>query len=388
MNDKELFHCIMAFDKPDRMLRWEQGFWGGTIERWYREGMQRRYGVQGDPAFGDTVYGPATPIRGDSMLCMDVAAGAGLDKPSVCVPVELFLCPSFEEQVLEEHGDHQIIRDEIGIVKQVPRGRDSIPHFISWPVANRNDFERLVEERLNPDTPERFPPDWKTQVMRLNAYDGVVGLGGYPCGFFGTPRFLMGEIAFLMAFLDDPDFVRRIIDYIATLWATLYDKVLSEIRVDFIHIWEDMSYKNGPLISPAIFRSFIVPAYKKITDVAHSHGVNVVIVDTDGDCTSLIPGFLDGGVTGLLPFEVQAGMDVKQIREQFPRLQILGGVDKKELAGSHSQIDAELARRLPGLIAGGGYIPMADHQVPPEVSWNNYRYYRRRVEEISTQELA
>jgi hypothetical protein len=92
--------------------------------------------------------------------------------------------------------------------------------------------------------------------------------------------------------------------------------------------------------------------------------------------------------TGLLPFEVQAGMDVKAIRRLFPRLQILGGVDKKELAANPAQIDAELARRLPGLIAGGGYIPMADHQVPPDVSWDNYRYYRRRVDEIATQQLA
>ena len=384
MNDKERFRRIMAFEKPDRMLSWEQGFWGGTIERWYREGMERRYGVQGDPAFGDTVFGPATPIRGDSKLCMDVAEGAGLDKPSMCVPVELFLYPPFEEQVLEDLGDRQIVRDELGIVKQVPKGRDSIPHFLSWPVANRDDFEQLAAERLNPDTPGRLPQDWKAQVEKLNAYDGVVALGGYPCGLFGSPRFLMGEIAFLMAFLDDPEFVHRIIDHIASLWATIYDRVLSQVRVDFIHIWEDMSYKNGPLISPALFRSFLVPAYQRVTEVALRHGVKVVLVDTDGDCTALIPGFLDGGVTGLFPFEVQAGMDVKEIRRQFPRLQILGGVDKKELATNHHQIDAELERRLPGLIAAGGYIPMADHQVPPEVSWDNYRYYRKRVEEIAT----
>jgi uroporphyrinogen decarboxylase len=40
----------------------------------------------------------------------------------------------------------------------------------------------------------------------------------------------------------------------------------------------------------------------------------VVLLDTDGDCTKLIPGFLEGGVTGLYPFEVQAGMDVRRVR--------------------------------------------------------------------------
>ncbi|MDP6776108.1 MAG: hypothetical protein QGI83_05025, partial [Candidatus Latescibacteria bacterium] len=119
------------------------------------------------------------------------------------------------------------------------------------------------------------------------------------------------------------------------------------------------------------------------TDVARSHGVNTVLVDTDGDCRELIPLFLEGGVSGLYPFEVQAGMDVKEIREAFPTLQILGGVDKREIAGGPERIDAELEKRIPGMVERGGFIPMADHQVPPDVSWENYLYYRKRIVEMT-----
>jgi uroporphyrinogen decarboxylase len=220
-------------------------------------------------------------------------------------------------------------------------------------------------------------------VERLNRYDGVVAFGGYPCGLFGAPRFLMGEVALLVAFLDAPDLVRNIITRLADLWAALYDRVLSQVNVDCIHIWEDMSFKNGPLISPTLFREFLVPAYRKITDVARSHGVDVVLVDTDGDCSLLIPGFLAGGITGLYPFEVQAGMDVREVRREYPRLQILGGVNKREIAGGPERIDEELEKRIPGMVVQGGYIPMADHQVPPEVSWDDYTYYRKRVAELS-----
>jgi len=127
----------------------------------------------------------------------------------------------------------------------------------------------------------------------------------------------------------------------------------------------------------------MVPAYKKVTEVARSHGVSIVLVDTAGDCTKLIPGCLRGGVTGVYPFEVQAGMDVRKIREAFPRLQIMGGVDKKELAKDRASIDRELERRIPGMVEGGGYIPMVDHQVPPDVSFENYRYYRKRIAELA-----
>ena len=34
------------------------------------------------------------------------------------------------------------------------------------------------------------------------------------------------------------------------------------------------------------------------------------------------------------------------------------------------------------LIARGGYIPYVDHAVPPGVSWENFTYYRERLNEI------
>ena len=383
MTDKERFHAIMNFEPYDRMLYWEQGFWGGAVERWYGEGMPRKYGVEGAPAFGDTVRGPATPIGSGDRVCHDIRASAGLDKPSLKVPVELYLSPPFEEEVLEETEDQVTVRDALGIVKRTPKARDSVPHFLFWPVGDRSDFERIAEERLNPDTPERFPPDWEAHVEGLNRYDGVVGIGGHPCGLFGAARYLMGEMALLMGFLETPELVRTIIHHLADLWATIYAKVLSQVKVDCIHIWEDMSFRNGPLISPALFKEFMVPAYRKMTDVARSNGVEVILVDTDGDCSLLIPLFMEGGITGLYPFEVQAGMDVRAVREAFPDLQILGGVDKKELAGGADRIDAELERRIPGMMSKGGYIPMGDHQIPPDVSWENYLFYRKRLAELA-----
>jgi uroporphyrinogen decarboxylase len=383
MNDKERFHALMRFEPCDRILFWEQGFWGGTVDRWYREGMPRRHGLEGDPAYGDTVRGPATPIAPGDRVCHDVRKAAGLDKPSLRVPVELYLCPPFAEEVYAETEDQAVLRDALGIVKQMPKSRDSIPHFLSWPIETMEDFERLAAERLNADTLGRFPSDWKAQVEKLNAYDGVVAVGGHPCGLFGAPRYLMGEVQLLIGFLEKPDLVRAIVEHLADLWAALYDRILSQVKVDCLHIWEDMSFKNGPLISPALFREFLLPAYRKVTDVARSHGVDTVLVDTDGDCRQLIPLFLEGGVTGIYPFEVQAGMDVVEIREAFPGLQILGGIDKKELAAAPERIYAELERRIPAMIEKGGYIPMGDHQIPPDVSWENYLLYRRRVAELA-----
>jgi uroporphyrinogen decarboxylase len=74
-------------------------------------------------------------------------------------------------------------------------------------------------------------------------------------------------------------------------------------------------------------------------------------------------------------------MHVTEVRQAFPQLQILGGVDKIPLARDRAAIDAALAW-APGMLKQGGYIPYVDHMVPPDVPWENFVYYRQRLNEM------
>lgn len=64
--------------------------------------------------------------------------------------------------------------------------------------------------------------------------------------------------------------------------------------MDALYIWEDMAYRNGPLISPRLFHEFLVPAGRRITDLSRCYGANLILLDTDGDRSKLISGFLEG----------------------------------------------------------------------------------------------
>ncbi|MCJ7736350.1 MAG: hypothetical protein MUQ10_03415, partial [Anaerolineae bacterium] len=99
----------------------------------------------------------------------------------------------------------------------------------------------------------------------------------------------------------------------------------------------------------------------------------------------LIPLFIECGITGMLPFEVQAGMDIVEVRKQYPQLQIYGGIDKNLVAQGKDAIDRELERKMPTLLKQGGYVPFVDHIVHPDISWENFVYYRRRVRELALQ---
>lgn len=66
-------------------------------------------------------------------------------------------------------------------------------------------------------------------------------------------------------------------------------------------------------ISPEHFNRFMIPYFKKLISFIKNKGIEVVILDSDGDIKKLLPFFIDAGVNAIMPFEVQAGMDIIEI---------------------------------------------------------------------------
>ena len=154
--------------------------------------------------------------------------------------------------------------------------------------------------------------------MRLRATGEVVQVGVFPYGVFGTPRDLLGVEELLVGFYTRPEMVRDMMEHLTTLWISIWERVAGEVPIAHIHVWEDMSGKQGPLISPKMVRSFMMPCYDRIAAVARSAGVRIISVDTDGDCCQLVPLMMEHGIAVFLPFEVQAGNDVLVYRRRYP----------------------------------------------------------------------
>jgi uroporphyrinogen decarboxylase len=133
------------------------------------------------------------------------------------------------------------------------------------------------------------------------------------------------------------------------------------------------------MISPRMFAEYIQPYYRRVCARAFELGVAGIHVDTDGDCRLLLPLFVEAGVNWMEPFEVQSGMDVRQVRREFPDLVIHGGLDKRVLARDRAAIDAELGGKLPVMLEVPGYVPSIDHVVPPDVPRANWEYFLSQV---------
>jgi uroporphyrinogen decarboxylase len=185
-------------------------------------------------------------------------------------------------------------------------------------------------------------------------------------------------------FYDDPGLVEDMMDTILDLEIEIIKRTLKDIHVEQASFWEDMAYRSGPLISPDMVRRFMVPRYKKITDLLHSFGVDVIFVDSDGNVEQLIPIWLECGINYVWPFEVAAGNDAITMRKKYGKDLIIGGaIDKRALTKGKEAIRAEIMSKVPFLLEKGGYFPSVDHLVPPDVTFDNYCEFINTIREVA-----
>jgi uroporphyrinogen decarboxylase len=143
-------------------------------------------------------------------------------------------------------------------------------------------------------------------------------LYGSPIGFFGILRFLIGEENLYYWYYDQANLVKRILDYLCEMWLAIAEELTAVMDFDYGRFCEDMAYKGGSLISPAMFRNFMTPYYRRLIDFAKSKGVRHFVVNSDVYIGELIPLFIEAGVTALLPFEIRPGNNVEEVRERYP----------------------------------------------------------------------
>lgn len=365
MNNRERFCATMAFEKTDRPCHVEHGFWPETYARWQTEGLPAEiHGYTMD-------YIGARP---DLFDYFDITHMAYVLRGQ-------YFIPPFEESIVEETVNHRTVRDTYGRLMRYSKQGASLPQELDCPVKTMRDYEGLIE-RLKPCLEARYPDDWESRAAAMRDQDDVV-ICTHMDGFFAYPRELMGVTHLLTAFYTDPDLLHRMINDRVEFYMQVYERAIRDVRPDFAFIWEDMSYMNGPLISPAMFREFMLPAYKKLTVWLRELGVTNIVVDSDGDVRMLIPLWIEGGVTGCLPFEAKTPMDMLAVAREFPTLQIMGGINKHCLEDGceKEKIEADLQRVLPEMIHRGGYCVSLDHWVQPQIPLTNYAYYVERVRE-------
>lgn len=348
MTPRERFNAQMNFQPFDRTFNMEFGYWNENFTQW--------------KMFVDN--GIHNNAEADRFFAFD---------PYVCIIPNVWLNPLFPRNTWTENG-HTYSRNGDGVLCEIlASGKSTIPHYIQSSISNPEDWKKVKEERFRRDDPIRIPD---IEMLKQRHPDSHT----YPLGvdvgsMIGKIRDMLTMEGLAYATYDYPDMVEDMVETCCVLVEDFLDRVLPHFQFDYASSWEDICFKNGPLITLDFFQQVVVPRYKRISNKLKQHGIKIWWCDCDGDVRPLLPGFLEGGINCLFPYEVMGCTHPGRLLDEYQGvLRIMGGVDKIQLGNGRAAIKAYLESLIP-YVERGGYIPFCDHRCPPNVPEEDYLYY-------------
>lgn len=370
MTLRENVLSILNYGTPDALPVLNFGYWVETTDKWAEQGYITREEAEAYRQYGDNGPGDVS-IR--KKLGFDWCWGT---RTNPCRS----LMPAFTPKVLEIRPDgSRLGMDEAGLITVTKPGITSIPSEVGTSLTGRETWEELYlpklrysDERLDLSKP---PIDPETSEVPVGIFTGSL---------MGDMRNLLGVEALSYLWADDEDLYREIVDTMCGICYRFVEETLKRgYRFDFGHFWEDICFRNGPLVSPRVFEELCGPWYKKITELLAAHGTRLVSLDCDGCIDALIPTWLKNGVNVMFPIEVGVwNANIAPWREKYGReLRGVGGVNKLVFSRDRAAVDAEIERLKP-LIAMGGFIPCVDHRIAPDGKFELVQYYCEKMHEL------
>jgi len=349
MTDRERFNRQMHYQSVDRCFNMEFGYWEENFTEW---DLFVQHGITDN-------------AQADILFNFDRIAGTG---------GHVGMLPPFESKVVEETETTRILINGDGLLAEVPKdGHDTIPHYIRATIVTPEDWKKAKEERFNRHDPKR-----KLDIAQIKAAhpdDRDYPLGVFCGSMIGRIRDMLTFEGLAYATYDYPDMVEDMVETSCLLVEDALDQLLPHFQFDYASGWEDICFKNGPIVSVPFFRDVIMPRYKRIRKKLDQYGVELWYTDCDGDVRPILPYLMEGGINCLFPFEVNGCAHPGELFAEYAgHLRIMGGVDKIELGKGPEAIKAYL-ESLEKWVARGGYIPFCDHRCPPNVKVEDYLYY-------------
>lgn len=262
----------------------------------------------------------------------------------------------------------------------------SFPYYRGVPdlLDNPDAFYR----RYNPDQPGRFEKDFERKCLEATQKGKVVYADAWGGGFLqmlGVHDWDSFSSA-MYALKEEPLKIEALVERTVDFYCLLLDRLLAEVTIDYATFYEPIASNNGPVISPAMFRHFVLPGYRQVLNLLARHGVQLrILCTTGGNLSALLPDLIEAGINGFWISNIQdAGMSYSQLRRAYGTgIALIGGIDVNALEEDESAVRRVVEETVPGLLQDGHYLPCLDDRPRNNHSFRQYRYFRRILEEIA-----
>lgn len=222
------------------------------------------------------------------------------------------------------------------------------------------DWEAFRTYRL-PD-PDRCtgigPIDWDALKQQIAATPEALHVGGLRHGHtFLQLCDLRGYENLLYDMMDEEPLLDELIEGLTQFNLSIVAHYL-DCGVDVMGYAEDLGMQVGPMLSPAAFRRYIQPAYRRLIRPAREKGA-IIHMHSDGDIRLLVDDILDSGVQILNLQDLVNGID--WIKARFAgRICIDLDIDRQKVTrfGTPADIDRLIRQEVAALGSRAGGLTM------------------------------
>jgi len=243
-------------------------------------------------------------------------------------------------------GWHRVLDGVMGLAKEHPLADLSRLDSYRWPDPDDPRLCARIYERAGEADRERF---FVSGSHRETLWERAYNLAG------------MGNL--MMAFLDAPDAVRRLLRGVMDFQLGIA-RHYAEVGVELVGLTDDLGSQRGLLFSPEILREFFVPEYRRLFAFYKQRGV-IIRFHSCGHIEPVLDVFMELGVDILNPVQATAN-DLDGIRRATQgRMALQGGVSSRTvMEGPVEAIRREARERMWQLGRQGGYFCGPDQGLP------------------------
>lgn len=356
---RERYLWTVAFKPVDTLpLEHAYGLMPGVLEEWHAQGLPES-------------------IKSDE----DIRKYFAFPQHARSLPLNIGFSPPFPTRIIQETDEYRIATDSLGRTTKVYKDISTIALPLGFPVKDYETWQPY-RERLQ-FFPERIGRNLES-IAEANIAEGRLNQFSAK-GFYWFPRDLMGDEALCIAYYEKSDLIQDIVESWCSLLEQVIEGALKRIKLDRIHLNEDMAYRNASIIGKSLFDEFMHPYYMRIRRLVEKYKVPVFSMDSDGCLQELGQWWKECGANLIGPNEIQAGNDIIAYRKKYGQeMAYFGGLDKRVLPTGKQAINDMLDSTIPYMKStGGGWIVSLDHRVISGTRLDDFQYYLDRARELA-----
>ncbi len=244
-------------------------------------------------------------------------------------------------------------------------------------VADRSirSMEDFKEKVILPDD-----DDIEERMKYIREYREALDKSGTNIGFcilhsayFQTLyEFMIGMEDTMRMVYEDRDFIEELLEISTRYWVKFVTRAVEE-GVDFIWPADDVAFKTGLFLPPAIMKEMWLPHLKRIIEPALNAG-KPVMFHSDGKIDEIVPWLADIGVDCIQPMDPY-GIDYRDYKKKFGSIVCLAGnidIEFPLAHGTPDDVEKDVKEHMEVLKPGGGYVACCSHSIVNYIPHENY----------------